>query len=86
MLAPYPAGQTDIDGLDRWDDYTDAIAEMFGRSHNPITPWTVIWGEDKRRGRLAAMQAVLSRLDYPGRDVPAPDPAICGGPEILGLG
>jgi hypothetical protein len=26
---------------------------------------------------------VLSRLDYPGKDAPAPDPAICGGPEIL---
>jgi hypothetical protein len=26
---------------------------------------------------------VLARLDYPGKDVAPPDPAICGGPEIL---
>jgi polyphosphate kinase 2 len=82
-LKQWKLSQTDIDGLPRWDDFTAAITETFDRSHNPIAPWTVIWGEDKRRGRLAAMHAVLSRLDYPGKDVPAPDPAICGGPEIL---
>ena len=82
-LKQWKLSQTDIDGLARWDDYTAAIAEMFARSHDAVAPWTVIWGEDKRRARLAAMQAVLARLDYPGKDVAAPDPAICGGPEIL---
>ena len=56
---------------------------MFARSHRDAVPWTVIWGEDKRRARLAAMQAVLARLDYPDKRAAAPDPAICGGPEIL---
>ena len=74
---------TDIDGLARWDDYSRAIAAMFERSHVSLAPWTVIWGEDKRRARLAAMQAVLARLDYPDKRAAAPDPAICGGPEIL---
>ena len=68
-LKQWKLSQTDIDGLSRWDDYTAAIAEMFARSHPPIAPWTVIWGEDKRRARLAAMQAVLTRLDYPGKEV-----------------
>ena len=39
-------------------------------------------GEDKRRARLAAMQSVLARLDYPGKTVEPPDPKICGGPDI----
>jgi hypothetical protein len=26
---------------------------------------------------------VLSGLDYPGRAIPAPDPAITGGPDLL---
>jgi len=82
-LKQWKLSQTDIDGLSRWDDYTDAIAEMFARSHHAIAPWTVIWSEDKRRARLAAMQAVLTRLDYPGKEVMAPDPRICGGPELL---
>ena len=82
-LKQWKLSQTDVDGLDRYDDYTAAIAEMFARSHNAVAPWTVILSEDKRRARLAAIQALLARLDYPGKDVAAPDPAICGGPEIL---
>jgi polyphosphate kinase 2 len=82
-LKQWKLSRTDIDGLSRWDDYTEAISGMFARSHDPVAPWTVIWGEDKRRGRIAAMQAVLARLDYPGKEVAAPDPLICGGPELL---
>ena len=82
-LKQWKLSQTDIDGLSRWDDFTAAIAEMFDRSHSTIAPWTVIWSEDKRRARLAAMQSVLSRLDYPDKDVPPPDPSICGGPDLL---
>jgi hypothetical protein len=29
------------------------------------------------------MRSVLGRVDYPGRKVVVPDPAICGGPDIL---
>jgi polyphosphate kinase len=82
-LKQWKLSQTDIDGLARWDDYTAAIAETFDRSHRTVAPWTVIWSEDKRRARLAAMQSALSRLDYPGKAVADPDPAICGGPELL---
>ena len=82
-LKQWKLSETDVEGLARWDDYTRAIRETFDRSHRPAAPWTVILYDDKRRGRLAAMQAVLSRLDYPGKDVPAPDPKICGGPAIL---
>ncbi len=82
-LKQWKLSKTDIDGLSRWDDYTTAIREMFDRSHRGPAPWTVIWSEDKRRARLAAMQSVLSRLDYPGKKVTAPDPKICAGPELL---
>jgi polyphosphate kinase len=82
-LKQWKLSQTDIDGLKRWDDFTAAIAEMFERSHLSAAPWTVTWGEDKRRARLAAMQSVLGRLDYPDRKVAPPDPKICGGPDIL---
>jgi len=82
-LKQWKLSQTDIDGLPRWDDYTAAIREMFDRSHTPAAPWTVIWGEDKRRARIAAMQAVLARLDYPDKAAAPADPAICGGPDLL---
>ena len=67
-LKQWKLGQTDIDGLTRWTDYTARHRRDVRRSHVSAAPWTVIWGEDKRRARLAAMQAVLGRLDYPGRE------------------
>ena len=82
-LKQWKLSQTDIDGLARWDDYTAAIAETFDRSHRTIAPWTVVLSEDKRRARLAAMQSVLMRLDYPGKAVAAPTSSICAGPDIL---
>ena len=82
-LKQWKLSQTDIDGLKRWDEFTKAIVETFTLTHLPATPWTVIWGEDKRRARLAALQAVLGRLDYPGKTVAAVDPKICDGPELL---
>ena len=75
----------DIQGLARWDEYSAAIAETFERSHSPTAPWTVIRADDKYRARLAAIRAVLGRLDYAGKDealVGATDGKICGGPEL----
>ena len=82
-LKQWKLSKTDIDGLARWDDYTAAIEETFERSHTVFAPWTVVWSEDKRRARLAVMQSLLARLDYPGKVALPPDPAICGGPEML---
>jgi polyphosphate kinase 2 len=82
-LKQWKLSSIDIDGLAKWDDYTAAIRETLTRSHTVSAPWTVIRSDDKYRARLAAVQALLRRVDYAGKgDVPAPDPKICGGPEI----
>jgi polyphosphate kinase 2 len=75
----------DVEGLNRWDAYTDAIRETIEASHAPA-PWTVIAADDKNRARIEAIRAVLRAVDYRFRDdgaVGAPDPAITGGPEML---
>jgi polyphosphate kinase len=82
-LKHWKLSSTDVEGLDRWDDYSRAIAETFERTHLADAPWTVFLGDDKHRARIAAMRLVLGRLDYPGRSLPDPDPKICGGPELL---
>ena len=41
----------------------------------------MIWYEDKRRARIAAMRSILARLDYPDKAAAPPDPPICGGPR-----
>ena len=86
LLKQWKLSQIDVDGLARWDAYTDAIAETFARSHTPNAPWVVIRSDDKRRARLAAIQAVLTELPYEGKDTAAIgtlDGAIMGGPDLL---
>ncbi len=85
-LRRWKLSPIDYDSLNRWDDYSAAIAEMFRRTDPPYAPWTVIRGDDKRRARIAAIRTVLSAIPYDGRTEDAarpPDPAICGPVEAM---
>lgn len=88
-LKQWKLSPIDLKSLRKWDEYTEAISEMFERTHNDISPWTVIRSDDKRRARLAAIRTVLSHFDYDGRSknaAKAPDPLICGAPGENALG
>ena len=85
-LKQWKLSWIDVEGLAKWDAYTTAIRETLSLSHTPIAPWTVIRSDDKRRARIAAIQTVLHRVDYAGKDlslIGTPDPLIVGGPEML---
>lgn len=85
-LKQWKLSWIDVEGLAKWDEYTVAIRETLLLSHMPVAPWTVIRSDDKRRARIAAMQTVLSRVDYAGKDIEAIgqiDPLIAAGPEML---
>jgi polyphosphate kinase len=84
-LKQWKLSSIDIDGLGKWDDYTKAISETLTRSNTDDAPWTIIRSDDKGRSRIAAIQTVLHKLDYVGKDVKAIgkiDPLICGGLEL----
>ena len=84
-LKQWKLSRIDVDGLSRWDAYSDAIGETFERTDTAEAPWTVILSDDKRRARIAAIRAVVSRIDYAGRDAEvarSPDEAIAGGPDL----
>ncbi|WP_102109850.1 polyphosphate kinase 2 [Oceaniglobus roseus] len=84
-LKQWKLSWIDVEGLKRWDAYSEAIAETLARSDGAAAPWTVIRADDKRRARIAAIQAVLSRIDFDGKDEAAigtPDPKICGGVDL----
>ncbi len=84
-LKQWKLSWIDVEGLKRWDAYTEAIVETFERSHTPVAPWTIVRTDDKRRARVASIAALVSALDYAGKDekiAHAPDPMVCGGPEI----
>ena len=82
-LKQWKLSWIDVEGLKKWDAYSNAIAETFAKSHSDHAPWTIVRSDDKKRARLAAIRAVLSDLDYAGKGkVKAPDSKICGGPDI----
>lgn len=58
----------DIASLDRWDDYTSAIEEMFRKTESPVAPWTIIRSDDKRRARLNAIRVFLHSIEYAEKD------------------
>ncbi|NIY72910.1 polyphosphate kinase 2 [Marivivens donghaensis] len=84
-LKQWKLSWVDVEGLKRWDEYSDAIRETLGWTHSMDTPWTVILSDDKRRARVNAIKSVLASLDYTGKNedlVNDIDTKICGGPDI----
>ncbi|MCV3270947.1 polyphosphate kinase 2 [Roseobacter sinensis] len=84
-LKQWKLSWIDVEGLKRWDAYTQAIAETLTASHTETAPWTIVRSDDKRRARLAAIRTVLHGIDYARKDVKAIgkiDNSICGGPDV----
>ena len=86
MLKRWKLNEIDIAGLAKWDAYSAAWADIFRYTNTVVAPWTILLANDKRRTRLNAMRAVLSSIDYAGKDpavASAPDPLIVrSGAEI----
>lgn len=84
-LKQWKLSKIDVDGLAKWDAYTQAIGETLAASDFPFAPWRVILGDDKYRARLAAVQAILGPLPYARKDagaVGAEDRRISGGTAL----
>ena len=84
-LKQWKLSRIDVEGLAKWDAYTEAIGETLGFTHELHMPWTLIRSDDKRRARLAAIRTVLGQVDYEGKQadiVGTPDPEICGSPTL----
>ena len=82
-LKQWKLSWIDVEGLKRWDVYSEAIRETFDRSHSVHAPWTIVRSDDKKRARIAAISSVLHKIDYSGKgDFPTPDKEICGGPDV----
>lgn len=69
----------DLESLDKWNEYTAAKEAMIRRTDTEWAPWSTVKSNDKKRARINAMRAFLSRFDYQGKDqsvVGQPDPLI----------
>ena len=82
-LKQWKLSWIDVEGLQKWDAYSDAIRETFERTHSDHAPWTILRTDDKKRARLSAIKSVLQGIDYAGKGkIDSPDNKLCGGPDI----
>jgi len=84
-LKQWKLSWIDVEGLNKWDNYTDAIRETLQLTHSETAPWTIVRSDDKKRARLNAIRTLLHGLGYTNKDVQAIgkiEKDICGGPDI----
>jgi polyphosphate kinase 2 len=67
-LKQWKVSPIDEKALKRWDAYSRARNAMLARTHNPVTPWTIVRADDKRVARLNLMKDLLTRLHYGEKD------------------
>lgn len=81
-LKQWKLSWIDVQGVRKWDAYSQAIGETLTRTDTAHAPWTVIRADDKARARIAAVQTVLNAVDYAKKDPKAigkTDEKIVGG-------
>ena len=84
-LKQWKLSNIDVEGLSKWQDYSEAIQSTFKKTDLPYARWTIVKSDDKRRAHIQVILNILSRFDYDGKDnslFSEVDPSICGGPEI----
>jgi polyphosphate kinase 2 len=85
-LKNWKLSPMDEKAVGKWDAYSKSIADQLNLTSSATAPWTVIDSNDQRRARLAAIQTVLSAIDYDGKDDEAIgeiDPRVVMEPEDL---
>jgi polyphosphate kinase 2 len=78
-LRKWKLSPVDEASFGRYDDYSRARDEMLYYTDRPVSPWTVVNSNDKRRARLESMRHVLHDLPYSHKDervVGPPDPNV----------
>lgn len=72
----WKTGEDDYRNRARRDDYLKAMHDMFKLTDTRWAPWTIIDGNNKKAGRIAALTAIADALEAKVKMEPAPlDPA-----------
>ncbi|MDP3581697.1 MAG: polyphosphate kinase 2 [Ignavibacteria bacterium] len=86
-LKQWKTSPVDDQAIKHWKKYSVARNEMLARSHNSITPWTIIRANDKHLARINIIKDLLRRLQYSGKNkkLVKPDPQIVFEYEVSTL-
>ena len=63
-LKRWKFSEMDLEGRNRWEEYSRAKDEMFKYTDTKESPWFVVDGDDKKRARLNCISHLLSRIPY----------------------
>jgi polyphosphate kinase len=63
-LKRWKFSEMDLEGRDRWEEYSRAKDEMFKYTDTKDSPWWVVESDDKKRARLNAISHLLSVIPY----------------------
>ncbi|KAA1420705.1 polyphosphate kinase 2 [Mumia zhuanghuii] len=64
---------TDIESVNRWEDYSRAKDEMMAYTDTPASPWFVVESDSKKRARLNMIAHLLSTVPYADVEPPRID-------------
>lgn len=67
-LKQWKISPIDNQALHYWDQYSQARDVMLARTHNIVSPWTIVHANNKKQARLHVISDMLKRLDYQGKD------------------
>mgnify|MGYP001132719458 CR=1 FL=1 len=63
-LKRWKFSPTDLEGRDRWEEFSRAKDEMFRFTDTKDSPWWVVEGDVKKRARLNCIAHLLSSIPY----------------------
>lgn len=73
----WKTGVEDYRNRNRREEYLKAMHDMFRQTDTRWAPWKVIDGNDRKGGRIAALTAVIERLEQMvPMEMPDPDPEV----------
>ena len=67
-LKQWKISPIDDHAIKQWKAYSLARNEMLARTHNPMSPWTLVRADDKHLARLNIIKDMLGRLHYVHKD------------------
>ncbi len=63
-LKRWKFSDTDLEGRDRWEEFSRAKDEMFKYTDTKESPWWVVEGDVKKRARLNCIHHLLSQIPH----------------------
>jgi polyphosphate kinase len=71
-LKRWKISDMDLEGRNRWVEYSKAKDEMFAHCDSPDSPWWDVEADDKQRARINCLAHLLSVVPYEPRKIPKP--------------